>query len=272
MGSPSRTHSKSQVLHHAAHSANITHASSALAFALSSEQILNAPVGVNLHGAEVVEPLNQTCVLAELLAEGIAKVVGGIGGYQQDRAADFGELDGKTAGRGGLADTTLAADENPPQTPLVEDGLEGGLHGVRVVGVDDRGRHFCELGGLAYKFRTVLWKMWMKRKRFPAWGGFDKQESSARVLVCRDESLGTKTKPACFGFRNCSNRKAGFLVLHLDAHPSRLPLPLPTTSLVAGQGMAGILSISPKLGKTGVQYTVHLPRIRIGLVLNLMLD
>ena len=54
----------------------------------------------------------------------------------------FGQLDRERAGRRGLANSTFAADEDPTECLLVEDGLEGGFHDVVV---DDEG-----VGGHGY--------------------------------------------------------------------------------------------------------------------------
>lgn len=70
--------------------------------------------------------------------------MGGVGADEQDGAADFGELDGEGARRGGFADTTFAADEDPAERALVEERLEGRLEGVFV---DDEG-HGCGSAGV----------------------------------------------------------------------------------------------------------------------------
>lgn len=140
------TYRKRQILHHAAHT---THITGALVLALAGQQVLNAAVGVDLHSAQVFEAIDQTRLLAELLAEGIAKVVGGVGRDEQDRTADLGQLDSQTARCCRLTDTALAADEDPAQRALVENRLEGGLQ-VVVVGVDDCGRHFEDGGRLSW--------------------------------------------------------------------------------------------------------------------------
>lgn len=135
------TDCKGKILHHAAHAA---HVGGVGGVALAGEQVLYAAVGVDLHGAEVVEALDEARLLAELLAKGVAEVVGGVGRDEQHGAAHLGQLDGQTARRRRLADAALAADKDPPQRPLVEDGLERGLHGVGVVGVDEGGGgHGC---------------------------------------------------------------------------------------------------------------------------------
>jgi hypothetical protein len=107
----------------------------------TSDDVLDAAAGVDLHSAEVVEAVDQARVLAELLVEGVAEVVGGVGGYQEDRLAMFGHLDGKGARGCSLADASLAADKDPSQRLLVEDVLERRLHGVEVVG--HGGRVLC---------------------------------------------------------------------------------------------------------------------------------
>lgn len=63
-----------------------------------------------------------------------------VGGDEEDRAAYFGELDGEGTGGGGLSDSSLAADKDPAEGALVEDGLEGWLEDVLVC-VDDSVGH-----------------------------------------------------------------------------------------------------------------------------------
>lgn len=58
--------------------------------------------------------------------------MGGIRRDEEDAPSVLCELDGQRAGRGRLADTALAADKDPAERPLVEDGLERGLHYVVV--------------------------------------------------------------------------------------------------------------------------------------------
>ena len=133
------TYRKREILHHAPHPAHIPRASVPLA--LTCQEILDAAVGVDLHSAQVVEAVDETGLLAKLLAEGVAKVVGRVGRDEQHGASHLGQLDGERARGGCLAHAALAADKDPAQRPLVEDGLERRLHGIRVVGVDDSGRH-----------------------------------------------------------------------------------------------------------------------------------
>lgn len=56
----------------------------------------------------------------------------GVGADEQDGAADLGQLDGQGARGRGLADASLAADEDPAEGALVEERLEGRLEGVFV--------------------------------------------------------------------------------------------------------------------------------------------
>lgn len=60
----------------------------------------------------------------------------GVGGDEENGAAHTRELDGERARGRGLADAAFAADEDPAQRTLVEDGLQRGLEDVGV-GVDD---------------------------------------------------------------------------------------------------------------------------------------
>lgn len=45
------------------------------------------------HGVQVSEAANEGGVLGEPLLEGIAEVVGGVGGDDEDRGSNFGEQD-----------------------------------------------------------------------------------------------------------------------------------------------------------------------------------
>lgn len=132
------TYSKGKILHHASNSP--AHGIQILSvLALASQQVLHAAIGIDLHGAEVVEAVDQAGLLAKLLVEGIGQVVGGVGTDEQDGAAHFGELDGEGARRGGFADTTFAANEDPAERALVEERLQRRLESVFV---DDEG-HGC---------------------------------------------------------------------------------------------------------------------------------
>src|SRR5690606_14859467 len=107
------------------------------------QQLLHTPVRINLHGAQVVKALHLPRLLAKLLVERIGQVVRRVGTDQEDSLAGFGELDGEgTCGRG-LADTAFAADKDPAEGLLVEDGLERWLHGGKLVEV----RHGLWWGG-----------------------------------------------------------------------------------------------------------------------------
>lgn len=137
-GTRALSYRKGQVLHHPSHAAHIPHPGGVT---LTGQQILNTTIGINLHGAQILEPIDEARLLAELLAEGVAQVVGWVGRDEQHGAAHLSQLDGETTRRCRLAHTALAADEDPPQRPLVEDGLQRRLHGIRVVSVDERSRH-----------------------------------------------------------------------------------------------------------------------------------
>jgi hypothetical protein len=58
---------------------------------------LYAAVGVDLHGAEVVEAVDESRILAELLVERVREVVRGVGRDEEDRFAVLCELDGEGA-------------------------------------------------------------------------------------------------------------------------------------------------------------------------------
>jgi hypothetical protein len=132
------TYAECQILHHAPHTTHLLHRFFH-AFATASQQVLDAPVGVDLHGAQVREALNQAGLLPELLVEGIAEVVGWVRGDEEHGLAVLGHLDGERAGGCGLSYATFAAHENPAEGFLVEEGLEGGGEVICV----DGGRHGC---------------------------------------------------------------------------------------------------------------------------------
>lgn len=144
---------KGQILHHAAHATQARHGVLTL-LRSACQQVLYTAVGVNFHGTEIVEAVDESRVLAELLVEGIREVVGGVGRDEKNRLAVLCELDGEGARCRRLSYTTLSADEYPPERLLVEDGLERGRH----VGVDERGRgHVCVIGLWQYRRRGSLY-------------------------------------------------------------------------------------------------------------------
>ena len=118
---------ESQILHHVAHASQRRHGLLG-AFAALCQQILDAAVRIDLHGAQVVEAVDLARIFTKLLVEGIAQVVCRVSRDQKDVLAVLGELNGERARRGRLAHTALAADEYPAQRLLVDDGLERGLH------------------------------------------------------------------------------------------------------------------------------------------------
>jgi len=131
------THAESKVLHHVAHATETRHGLLGL-LATSIEHISDRAVRINLHGAQVVEAIDQTGVLSELLVEGIGQVVGRIGRDEEDILAVLCELNGQGTRGGGLSDTTLTADEDPAERLLIEDVLQRGGHLVVCV---DKGGH-----------------------------------------------------------------------------------------------------------------------------------
>ena len=64
--------------------------------------------------------------------------MGRVGGDEEDGFAHAGHLDGEGAGGGGFADAAFAADEDPAEGFLGEEGGEGGGEGV---GVEDGAGH-----------------------------------------------------------------------------------------------------------------------------------
>jgi len=74
---------------------------------------LDAAVWIDLHGAQVVKALDQARILSELLVEGIAQIVCGVGRDEEDGFAVLGQLDGERTRCCRLAYTALAADEYP---------------------------------------------------------------------------------------------------------------------------------------------------------------
>src|SRR5699024_2379450 len=77
-------------------------------------QVTGAEVGVDLHRVQIPESVYQRWNFRELLVEGVADVVGRIGGDNEHRVANLGQLDGQGAAAGCLADATLSADKDPP--------------------------------------------------------------------------------------------------------------------------------------------------------------
>ena len=201
-----------EILHHVAHTAQGCHGLLGALPALGQE-ILDAAVGVDLHGAQVGEAVDQACILAEFLVEGVAEVVCGVGGDEEDGFAVFGELDGERARGCGLADTALAADEDPAQRLLVEDGLERRLHEVLVVehcrgghgdvllglglGLQDRAR-WCRLALVGLTGLAVSAGAWRVREASEEWAlgraqgaaGDELGEGKVRVLPGADRVHG----------------------------------------------------------------------------------
>lgn len=66
-------------------------------FRPAREQVLYAAIGVDFHGAEVLEAVDEARILAELLVEGVGEVVGGVGGDEEDGSAVLCQLDGERA-------------------------------------------------------------------------------------------------------------------------------------------------------------------------------
>lgn len=114
---------ESHILEHVADAAQTLHCLLSIVTA-SRDQVLDGAVGIDLHGCKVVDTRDGSGVLAELDTKGIAEVVGGVGGDEEDGFTGAGHLDGERARGGGLADTALAADEDPFERLLVEDGLQ----------------------------------------------------------------------------------------------------------------------------------------------------
>lgn len=107
---------ESQILHHASHSRRRSFTLLCL-----PHQLLYATIRIDFHSTEVREAIDETGFLAEFLGEGIGEIVGGVGGDEEDGAADFGELDCEGAGGCGLSYASFAADEDPAEGFLVED-------------------------------------------------------------------------------------------------------------------------------------------------------
>jgi hypothetical protein len=71
------------VLEHVAHTTETLHGLLRIVTA-SRDQVLDRAVGVDLHGGQVVDAGNRSGILAELDTEGVAEVVGRVGGDEQD--------------------------------------------------------------------------------------------------------------------------------------------------------------------------------------------
>jgi hypothetical protein len=92
------------------------------------------------HGVEVGESADECGELGEALLEGVAEVVGGVGGDDEHRLANGGEEDGEDRAARGLPDAALAADEDPLEGVLLEEVPHRGLWHVASVH-RRRGRH-----------------------------------------------------------------------------------------------------------------------------------
>ena len=90
------TYAKRHVLHDTAHTTQSRHRLLGLIPALL-QQVLNAAIRIDLHGAQIGVPVYQPRLFAKLLAEGVGQVVGRIGADQQYRFANLGHLDRERA-------------------------------------------------------------------------------------------------------------------------------------------------------------------------------
>lgn len=82
---------ESQILHHS------TKRVSSTASLTTLQQLLNASSGIDFHSREILKTIDFASFLSELLVEGIAEVVCGISGDEEDAFANFRELDGERA-------------------------------------------------------------------------------------------------------------------------------------------------------------------------------
>lgn len=105
------------------------------------QEILDATVGVDLHGTKVGVAINQASLLSELLSKSITQVVRGVGRDEENGFADFGELDGEGARGGGFTHTSFASDEDPAESILIQNRLERGLH-IKIIIVNNGRGHF----------------------------------------------------------------------------------------------------------------------------------
>lgn len=83
------------------------------------------------HGIEIREPIDQGRGLGEPLLEGVAEVVGRVGGDDEDGGSDGGEQDREDRAARGLPDAALAADEHPLEGLLLQDVLHRRLRQIR---------------------------------------------------------------------------------------------------------------------------------------------
>ncbi|PKI56929.1 hypothetical protein CRG98_022664 [Punica granatum] len=70
---------------------------------------------------EIGESIDEGRGFGEALVEGIAEVVGGVGGDDEDRGTKPSEKDRQDRAAGGLADAALSPDEHPLEGVLVHD-------------------------------------------------------------------------------------------------------------------------------------------------------
>ena len=71
------------------------------------------------HSKKVAEATHKRGFLSEFLPEGVAEVVGGVGGDDEDVGADFGQQDGQGAAASRLAHTTLTCDRKQSEAKRV---------------------------------------------------------------------------------------------------------------------------------------------------------
>lgn len=76
------------------------------------------------HGVEIGETIDESGSLGEALLEGVAEIVSGVGGDDENGGSDLGEEDGEYGATGGFADAALAADEHPLQALLFQNVLD----------------------------------------------------------------------------------------------------------------------------------------------------
>jgi hypothetical protein len=92
------------------------------------------------HGVEVGESSDECGELGEALLEGVAEVVGGVGGDDENGLTGGGEEDGEDGAARGLPDAALAANEDPLEGVLLEEVPHRRLRHVASVH-HRRGRH-----------------------------------------------------------------------------------------------------------------------------------
>lgn len=72
------------------------------------------------HGVQIVEAINESGGFGESLLEGVAEIVGGVGGDDEDRGSNPSEEDGEDWAARGLSHAAFPTDEDPLESLLIQ--------------------------------------------------------------------------------------------------------------------------------------------------------